>query len=61
MRDCGLTDSTNENVFLSILNERGVFATSFDAVTLDGIAYDTERRLFKKGGSPSYVQIEGRG
>jgi hypothetical protein len=61
VRDSRLVGSTAENVFLSILNERGVFATSFDTVAFDGIVYDTKQRYFKVGGSPSYVQIKCRG
>ena len=61
MQDSRLVGSTAENIFLSLLNERSVFATSFNTVALDGIAYDTERRYFKIGESPSYVQIKCRG
>ena len=61
MRDSRLVGSTAEDIFLSVLNERGVFATSFDTVALDGIVFDTERRYFKVGESPSYVQIKCRG
>lgn len=61
MQDSRLVGSTAENIFLSLLNERGVFATSFDTVALDGVAYDTDRRYFKVGESPSYVQIKCRG
>jgi hypothetical protein len=56
-----LVGSTAEDVFLNILNERGLFATSFDNIAFDGIVYDTGHCLFKVGGSPSYVQIECRG
>ena len=61
MRDSRLVGSTAENVFLSVLNERGVFAAAFDTVAFDGVVYDTERRLFKVGRPPSYVQIKCRG
>ena len=61
MRDSRIVGSTAENIFLSILNERGVFATSFDTVAFDGIVYDMNRRYFKVGVSPSYVQIKCRG
>jgi hypothetical protein len=61
VRDSRLVGSMAENVFLSILNERGVFATSFDTVAFDGIVYDTNRRYFKVGDPPSYVQIKCRG
>lgn len=36
MRDSRLVGSTAEDIFLSILNERGVFATSFDTVAGGG-------------------------
>jgi hypothetical protein len=49
VQDSRLVGSTAENIFLSILNERGVFATSFDTVAFDGIVYDTDRRFFKVG------------
>ncbi len=61
MRDSRLVGSTAEDIFLSILNERGVFATSFDTVAFDGIVFDIGRRYFKVGESPSYVQIKRRG
>jgi hypothetical protein len=61
VRDSRFVGSTAENIFLSILNERGVFATSFETVAFDGIVYDTNRRYFKVGGAPSYVQIKCRG
>ena len=61
MRDSRLVGSTAEDIFLSLLNERGIFATSFDTVAFDGIVYDTERHYFKIGEPPSYVQIKCRG
>ncbi len=61
MRDSRLVGSTAEDVFLTLLNGRGIFAASFDTVAFDGIVYDTERLLFKVGTSPSYVQIKCRG
>src|SRR5215207_5941785 len=61
MRDSRLAGSTAENIFLCILNERGVFAISFDTVAFDGTVYDTNRRYFKVGGSPHYIQIKCRG
>lgn len=36
MRDSRLVGSTVVDIFLSILNEHGVFATSFDAVAGGG-------------------------
>ena len=61
MQDSRLVSSTAEDILLSLLNQRGVFAASFDTVAFDGIVYDTARRFFKVGGSPSYVQIKCRG
>lgn len=61
MRDSRLVGSTAEDIFLSLLNERGVFATSFDTVAFDGIVYDTDRSFFKVGEAPLYGQIKCRG
>jgi hypothetical protein len=61
MRDNRLVGATAENIFLSILNERGIFATSLDIVAFDGIVFDKDRRWFKVGESPFYVQIKCRG
>ena len=59
--DSRLIGTTAENMFLSLLNQRGVFAHSFDTVGFDGIAFDLQNRLFKVGASPSYLQIKCRG
>lgn len=56
-----LTGETAENIFLSLVNQRGVFATSFDTEGLDGIAFDPDHRLFKAGESPFFFQIKARG
>jgi len=61
MRDSRLVGSIAESIFLSLLNEQGVLATSFDTVALDGVVYDTNRRYFKVGNLPFYVQIKCRG
>lgn len=58
--DKRLIGETVENVFLSLVNQRGVFATSFDTEGLDGIAFDPNHRLFKVGRSPYFVQVKGR-
>lgn len=58
--DKRLIGETIENVFLSLVNQQGVFATSFDTEGLDGIVFDPERRLFKVGQSPFFVQIKSR-
>ncbi len=59
--DKRLTGETAENIFLSLVNQRGVFATSFDTEGLDGIAFDPDHRLFTVGSSPFFVQIKCRG
>ncbi len=59
--DTRLVGQTAENVFLSLLNQRGVFATAFDTQGFDGIVFDDAKRLFKAGRSPFYVQIKCRG
>jgi len=59
--DTRLVGATAEKVFLSLVNQKGIFATSFDTVALDGIVYDANRQLFKVGQPPSYVQIKVRG
>lgn len=61
MRDSRLTGSIAEDIFLSLLNEQEIFATSFDTVAFDGIVYDTEGQYFRTGKSPFYVQIKCRG
>jgi hypothetical protein len=38
--DTRLVGRTAENVFLSLLNQRGVFATSFDTQGFDWIVFD---------------------
>lgn len=38
--DQRLIGKTAENIFLSILNQRGIFATAFDTESLDGIVFD---------------------
>lgn len=58
--DTRLVGKTAENIFLSVLNQRGIFATAFDTEALDGIVFDREARYFK-GPCPSYVQIKCRG
>jgi hypothetical protein len=58
--DKALIGDTAENVFLSLLNQRGVFATSFSTEGLDGIVFDPDHRLFKVGQSPYFVQVRSR-
>ncbi len=58
--DKRLLGETAENIFLSLVNQRGVFATSFDTEGLDGIVFDPDHRLFKVGQSPFFVQIKSR-
>jgi hypothetical protein len=59
--DTRLIGQTAENIFLSIINQRGIFATSFDTEAFDGIAFDPDKNLFKEGASPFYIQIKCRG
>ncbi len=61
MIDKRLTGETAENIFLSLVNQKGVFATAFDTEGLDGIAFDPDHRLFTVGQSPYFVQIKCRG
>lgn len=58
--DKRLIGETVENIFLSLVNQRGVFATSFDTEGLDGIVFDPNHRLFKVGRSPFFVQVKSR-
>jgi len=59
--DSRLVGTTAENIFLSLLNQRGIFAHSFDTAGFDGIAFDIDNQHFKLGQSPFYVQIKCRG
>jgi hypothetical protein len=59
--DTRLVGQTSENIFLSLLNERGIFAASFDTLGFDGIVFDTKGQYFKIGKPPFYVQIKTRG
>ena len=61
VRDTRLIGTTAENLYLSLLNERGIFAHTFDTAWFDGIAFDLENRHFKVGGAPFFVQIKVRG
>ncbi len=53
-----LIGETAENIFLSLVNKKGVAAVSFDTIGLDGIAFDPDHKLFKRGQSPFYVQVK---
>jgi hypothetical protein len=59
--DVRLVGETSENIFLSLVNQRGVFCTAFDTEALDGIAYDFRNTLFVGGVSPCYFQVKCRG
>ena len=59
--DSRLIGRTTENVFLSILNQRGIFSVSFDTNALDGIVYDLDNKYFRVGKPPFYTQIKCRG
>ncbi|MGO9137239.1 MAG: hypothetical protein ACLP9S_04560 [Syntrophales bacterium] len=59
--DSRLVGATAEHLFLSLVNQQGVFATSFNTAGFDGIAFDPKHKIFKVGDSPFYVQIKCRG
>ena len=59
--DTRLVGTTAENIFLSLLNQRGVFAHSLDAAGFDGIVFEVNKKYFKVGRSPFFVQIKCRG
>jgi hypothetical protein len=59
--DSRLVGETSENVFLSLMNQRGIFAHSFDTAGFDGIVFDLRNKYFKVGSSPFFVQIKCRG
>ena len=59
--DSRLTGKTAENIFLSLLDQQGLFATSLDMQGLDGIIFDGKHKTFKMGSAPFYVQIKCRG
>lgn len=58
--DKRLMGETAEKIFLSLVNHKGVFATSFDTEGLDGIVFDPDHRMFKVGQSPFFVQVKSR-
>jgi len=43
------------------MNEKGIFAHSFDTAGFDGIVFNIDNKYFKAGKSPSFVQIKCRG
>jgi len=59
--DNRLVGTTTENIFLSLMNEKGIFAHSFDTAGFDGIVFDIHKKYFKVGKSPFFVQIKCRG
>lgn len=59
--DTRLVGKTAENIFLSLLNEKGIFSQAFDTACFDGVVFDLERKYFKIGKAPFYVQIKCRG
>jgi hypothetical protein len=59
--DNRLIGTTSENVFLSLLSQQGIFAQSFDTPSFDGVVFDLQKKYFKVGISPSFVQIKCRG
>lgn len=56
--DIRLTGKTAENIFLSLLDQQGLFATSLDMQGLDGIIFDGKHKTYKMGSAPFYVQIK---
>ncbi|MGH7889113.1 MAG: hypothetical protein ACRENF_01015, partial [Thermodesulfobacteriota bacterium] len=61
MTDSRLVGRTAEDIFLSLLNGKGIFANRLDAPRFDGIIFDFKRKIFKVGKPPNYVQIKCRG
>jgi hypothetical protein len=59
--DSRLVGTTAEHIFLSLVNQHGVFAASFNTAGFDGVVFDPEHKLFKVGDSPFYIQIKCRG
>ena len=59
--DSRLIGETTENIFLSLLNQQGIFANSFDSAAFDGIVFDIHNNYFKVGSSPFFVHIKCRG
>ena len=59
--DKRLVGTTTENIFLSLMNQAGIFAHSFDTAGFDGIVFDIDNKYFKVGKSPFFVQIKSRG
>ena len=59
--DNRLVGATAENIFLSLMNEEGIFAHSFDTAGFDGIVFDIHNKYFKVGKSLFFVQIKCRG
>ena len=59
--DNRLVGQTSENIFFSLLNQKGVFAHPFDTAGFDGIVFDFQNELFKVGKSPFFIQIKCRG
>lgn len=50
--DSRLAGKTAENIFLSLLDQQGLFATSLDMQGLDGIIFDGTHKTFKMGSAP---------
>ena len=59
--DTRLVGTTAENIFLCLLNERGIFSHAFDTQAFDGIIFDLDNEYFKVGEPPFFVQIKCRG
>ena len=59
--DSSLTDKTAENIFLSLLQQQGLAATTLDLQSLNGIVTTPKNKIFGFGTAPYYVQIKCRG
>ena len=53
--DSRLVGETSENMFLSLMNQQGVFAHSFDTIAFDGIDFDLRNKYLKVGTSPFFL------
>ena len=56
-----LSDKTAENIFLSLLQQQGLAATTLDLQSLNGIVTTPKNKIFGFGTAPYYVQIKCRG
>jgi len=61
--DIRIIGETGENIFISLINQKGTFCTSFDTESLDAIAFQeiNENQFFKGNYTTVYAQIKVRG